>query len=67
VRGRRVVDYRAYFVGSDGHFVRFVGLTCSDDAEAIEQARHLIEDQDIELWSGERFIIRLLKKQDPSG
>ena len=62
-----MVDYRAYFVGSDGHFVRFVGLSCSDDAEAIEQARRLIEDQDIELWSGERFIIRLLRKPDPSG
>ena len=62
-----MVDYRVYFVGSDGHFVRFVGLSCSDDAEAIEQARRLIEDQDIELWSGERFIVRLLKKQAPSG
>jgi hypothetical protein len=61
------VDYRAYFVGSDGHFVRFVGLSCSDDAEAIEQARRLIEEQDIELWSGERFIARLPKKQHPSG
>jgi hypothetical protein len=61
------VDYRAYFVGSDGHFVRFVGLSCSDDAEATEQARRLIEDQDIELWTGERFIVRLLKKQRPSG
>ena len=62
-----MVDYRAYFVGSDGHFVRFVGLSCSDDAEAIEQARRLIEDQDIELWSGERFIVRLPQKQNPSG
>jgi hypothetical protein len=44
-----------------------VGLSCSDDAEAIEQARRLIEDQDIELWSGERFIVRLPQKQDPSG
>lgn len=61
------MDYRAYFIGSDGHFVRFVGLSCSDDAEAIEQARRLIEDQDIELWSGERFIVRLLKTQHPSG
>jgi hypothetical protein len=62
-----VVDYRVYFVGSDGHFVRSVGLSCSDDAEAIEQARRLIEGQDIELWSGERFIVRLPQKQDPSG
>jgi hypothetical protein len=61
-----VVDYRAYFVGNDGHFVRFVGLSCSDDAEAIAQARRLIEEQDIELWSGERFIVRL-QKVDRSG
>jgi hypothetical protein len=62
-----VADYRVYFVGSDGHFVRFVGLSCSDDAQAIEQARRLIEDQDIELWSGERFIVRLPREQGPSG
>jgi hypothetical protein len=62
-----VIDYRAYFVGSDGHFVRFVELACSDDAEAVEQARRLIAGEDIELWSRDRFIVRLLHKQDPSG
>ena len=62
-----MVDYRAYFVGSDGHFIRFVGLSCSDDAEAIEQARRLMEGHDIELWSGDRFIVRLLKKENPFG
>ncbi len=61
------MDYRVYFLGSDGHFVRFVGLSCSDDAEAIEQARRLIQDQGIELWSGERLVVRLPKKQDPPG
>jgi hypothetical protein len=61
------VDYRVYFLGSDGHFVRFVGLSCSDDAEAIERARRLIQDQGIELWSGERLVVRLPKKQDPPG
>lgn len=62
-----MIDYRAYFVGSDGHFVKFVGLACSDDAEAIEQARRLIASEDIELWSGDRFVIRLLHKQGRSG
>lgn len=62
-----MVEYRAYFVGSDGHFVRFVGLSCSDDAEAIEQARRLIANEDIELWSGDRFIIRLLPEPGRSG
>jgi hypothetical protein len=57
-----VAEYRVYFVGSDGHFVRFVGLSCSDDAQAIEQARRLLDSQDIELWSGDRFIVRLTRK-----
>lgn len=57
--GLRVTEYRVYFVGSDGHFVRFVGLSCSGDAEAIEHARRLLDSQDIELWSGDRFIVRL--------
>jgi hypothetical protein len=63
--GRRVIEYRAYFVGNDGHFVSFEGLSCADDAEAIAQAQRLVGNQDIELWSGERFIIRLQCKPDP--
>ena len=64
--GRWVIEYRAYFVGHDGHFVSFEGLSCADDAEAIAQAQRLVGNQDIELWSGERFIIRLRCKPDPS-
>lgn len=64
-RGPGVTEYRVYFVGSDGHFVRFVGLSCSGDAEAIEQARRLLENQDIELWSGDRFVVRLERKPGP--
>jgi hypothetical protein len=60
-----VTEYRVYFIGSDGHFVRFVGLSCSDDAEAIEQARRLADSQDVELWSGDRFIVRLEHKPNP--
>jgi hypothetical protein len=60
-----VTEYRAYFVGGDGHFVRFEGLSCSDDAEAIEQARRLIGSEDIELWNGDRFIVRLAHKPSP--
>jgi hypothetical protein len=60
-----VTEYRAYFVGNDGHFVRFVELSCSGDAEAIEQAQRLIGSQDIELWSADRFIVRLQRRQNP--
>jgi hypothetical protein len=57
-----MADYRAYTVGSDGHFIDYQGFACDNDAEATERARQLVNGHDIELWSGERFIIRLQPK-----
>jgi hypothetical protein len=54
-----VAEYRAFVVGRDGHFSGFEPLVCADDAEAIEEAKRLIDGHDIELWSGARFVIRL--------
>jgi hypothetical protein len=54
-----VADYRVYQVGLDGHFVNFHALTCEDDGEAIERARRLCEGHDVEVWCGERFVIKL--------
>ena len=54
-----VAEYRAYVVGHDGHFIRFESLICADDDEAIAQAKRLVADHDVELWSGKRFVIRL--------
>jgi hypothetical protein len=52
-------EYRAYSIDSDGHFVGFEPLICADDAEAITQARHMLDSKDIELWSGPTLVIRL--------
>ena len=57
-----MADYRAYTVGSDGHFIDYQGFACDNDADATERARQLANGHDIELWSGERFIIRLERK-----
>ena len=54
-----VTEYRAYVVGHDGHFIRRESLICADDAEAIAKAKRLVDDHDVELWSGERFVTRL--------
>lgn len=62
--GVRMPEYRAYRVGLDGHFFGFEPLVCADDAEATEKATRLVDGYEIELWSGERFIIRLDRKQD---
>ena len=57
-----MADYRAYTVGPDGHFVGYEPLVCGSDKEAIEQAKRLVDGHDLELWSGDRFIVRLERK-----
>ncbi len=37
-------------------------MACADGAEAIDKAKRLVEDHDIELWRGDRFVIRLIRK-----
>jgi hypothetical protein len=54
-----VEEYRAYFVGRDGHFNGFEPLVCEDDAAAIETTKRLVNKHGIELWSGVRLVVRL--------
>jgi hypothetical protein len=60
----RVVEYRAYTVGRDGHFVRYDPLVCADDPVAIAEAKRLLDGHDIELWSGDRLVVRLSHKPE---
>jgi hypothetical protein len=48
--------YRAYVVGSDGHFINAFELECADDTEAMERAKQLVDGHDIELWQLARKI-----------
>ena len=54
-----MAEYRAYTVGSDGHFLGYEPLICADDAEAIAKAKRLVGDNDVELWSGARLVAHL--------
>lgn len=58
-------DYRVYLIKSN----HFEGppdvITCDSDAEAIEQAKQLVDGHDVELWEGPRFVIGL-KSRDAS-
>ena len=49
-------EYRAYFVGPDGHVQNRVDLHCADDAEAIRLAKQLFDGRDVELWQLDRQI-----------
>ena len=55
-----MAEYRAYTVGHDGHFIGFEPLVCADDAEAIDKAKRLVDGHDVELWSGDRLVVRLV-------
>jgi hypothetical protein len=51
-----MLDYRAYLIGSDGHFYNAVPLKCTNDDEAIEKARQLLDGHDVELWQLDRKV-----------
>lgn len=52
-------EYRAYFVSEDDHFIGFEPMICRDDAEAVANAQRLLDGRDVEVWSGERLVIKL--------
>jgi hypothetical protein len=55
-------NYRAYYVGSDGHFKGSKVLDCDSDTTAIALAKKLRDGNDIEIWDGLRKVIRLPHK-----
>jgi hypothetical protein len=57
-----MAEYRVYTVGLDGHFIGLETLVSVDDTQAIDKAKRLVNGHDIELWSGDRFVIRLQQK-----
>ena len=58
-----MAEYRAYLIGDDGHFYDVFQLICTDDADAIEMAKRLVIDRDVELWQLDRKIGTFSLKQ----
>jgi hypothetical protein len=54
-----MIEYRAYVIGDDGHIVSATGLVCENDEAAIAEVKAFLLDQTIEIWSRDRFVIRL--------
>ena len=55
--GYVVAEYRASL--SDPMSTSWGLNRCFDDAEAIARANLLADDHDIELWSGNRLVVRI--------
>jgi hypothetical protein len=54
-----MTEYRACTIGEDGHFVASRVFRCDNDTDAIVWAKQLIDKRALELWSGERLVLRL--------
>jgi hypothetical protein len=59
-----MAHYRAYVIGSDGHFHAAHDLDSEDDVAAIEAARQYVNGSDVEVWQASRRLIRLDHKQE---
>jgi hypothetical protein len=55
------VGYRAYTVGSDGHFTNSHEFFAENDDAALEYARQFVDGHDVELWDNGRFVAQLKK------
>ena len=59
IAASQVNEYRAYVMDHDGHIKASRAFVCDSDNDATVWAKQLVDGHDIELWSGERFVIRL--------
>jgi hypothetical protein len=60
-RETRVPEYRVRVIGTDGHFMESKEMICRDDGEAVVKAERLNDVHDIEIWSGNRLVISLIR------
>ena len=51
-----MAEYRVYLVRADDTFFDAVPLNCTDDAEAVEQAKSLAIGHGVELWQLDRKV-----------
>lgn len=49
-------EYRAFAVGTDGHYIRPYPFFANDDDAAIKYARQIVDGYEVEIWSGERLV-----------
>lgn len=59
-----MLEYRAYFVGEDDHFVGFRAFVCAGDEDATIWAKQLVDGHNIELWNGDRHVVTLVAKKE---
>ncbi len=51
-------QYRIYTFREDGHFSTVQRIECTDEKQAVQKARQLVDGQDGELWESDHLIAR---------
>jgi hypothetical protein len=60
-----MLQYRIYSMNDVGHIsAPSENIECADDQEAIQKAQQAVNGSDIELWEGDRLIVRF-PRDDP--
>jgi hypothetical protein len=60
-------EYRTYVIGSDEHIISRTDILCSDEDEAKQQAKQLVNGHAVELWQTDRLIGRFEPESARSG
>jgi hypothetical protein len=55
--------YRLCKVTEQGPRTEFEELVCRDDGRAVHIAKRRVQDYDIEVWAGDRFVFRVEYKR----
>lgn len=55
------LEYKLYCIGDDGQCVKSHDFMAADDLAALDRARELCHEYEIEIWQGTNFITRVAK------
>jgi len=56
-----VREYNLYCIGTDGRIEKRHDIRANDDLAALDQARQLCHEYEIEIWQGDHIVTRVAK------
>jgi hypothetical protein len=57
-----MTSYRFYWLNADGYFRRGEHRDCSDDLDALKQAKAAADDYGLEVWQDARYVTRVMAR-----
>jgi len=54
-------EYKLYCIGPNGHVEKRHDIHANDDMDALDQARELCHEYEIEIWQEDHLITRVAK------